>query len=216
MNCATNPLTVRQICSVFPIMAVLLTHSGMGIATLAVVLITIAWQRLTKLSDTQKKLWAPFYFGIYVLFLVGCYVIFYNEWIDTSGRANSWKHAWIYWDANADPWIGFGPGQTVTFMPFIQKIFNLNYKGNMLWLHNDWLQVLFEQGVIGLVSVILCFYCLFIRVITSTLYFPIITGCGFFAVGNFPAHWAIQCATVTFIGIAAFRLTRNKNSTHRL
>jgi O-antigen ligase len=61
------------------------------------------------------------------------------------GRLRMWAAYMDWWLANASPWFGAGPGSfnwigPLTFMDEYQYY----------WMHNDWLQILFEYGIIGL------------------------------------------------------------------
>jgi hypothetical protein len=68
-----------------------------------------------------------------------------------SGRFLIWKKMWEWWRTQDFLWWGYGPGGSQIIIPFVQlqnvKVFPNDF---WLWLHNDWMQVLFEQGVVGL------------------------------------------------------------------
>lgn len=65
-------------------------------------------------------------------------------------RREMWCAAMSYWWHHANVWIGTGLG---TFMLFGRKVQEVNHWPlEEIWfsLHNDWLQALFEVGLIGL------------------------------------------------------------------
>lgn len=66
-----------------------------------------------------------------------------------------WRYYRMTWDflwQNVNPWLGAGLGSYVIYGPIIGKI---NDVGGAVWLsvHNDYLQVLFEVGIIGAVLI---------------------------------------------------------------
>lgn len=81
-------------------------------------------------------------------------------------RYHIWKLALQDWWQNANIFFGYGHGTYKYLGPQIQ--FNASYFGPSgkdvyLWLHNDWLQILFEGGIVGFVLTVILFFAMAIR-----------------------------------------------------
>lgn len=61
-------------------------------------------------------------------------------------RTDQWKLLMSWWWDNANHWLGTGSGTFQWLGPAIQN----KERDLFVWMHNDYLQVLFEQGLIGL------------------------------------------------------------------
>ncbi len=57
-----------------------------------------------------------------------------------------WKEHMVYWYEHSNRWFGFGPGS----FEFISAVIKEHVESNKYWLHSDWLQILFETGIVGL------------------------------------------------------------------
>lgn len=78
-----------------------------------------------------------------------------DELFNSSGRFNIWTMAMKYWAENVNPFLGSGLGTFQMLGPAIQ-ISDAIKKGQtdatlsgFFWMHNDWLQILFESGIFG-------------------------------------------------------------------
>ena len=116
------------------------------------------------------------------VFCVGHFILG-NKFLASEGRFGEWQLAMSYWWHNINPWIGSGPG---TFCLHIQII----NKGQVFfpWLHSDWLQMLFEEGFVGLALVIVLFATMLKRSFKNTKLFAMNVGYGFVALTQFPLH----------------------------
>lgn len=90
------------------------------------------------------------YIKYLVLLTIPAYFI--KDFSSDSGRYSIWRLGLKYWWSDANHWIGLGPGTTRVFLPHTQVKYGYmpHLKEIWIWFHNDFLQVLFEQGVIGL------------------------------------------------------------------
>ena len=67
-----------------------------------------------------------------------------------SGRYAAWRMWWDWYQANVNPWIGSGLGTFEVLGPEIQHATG-QANGFMMWAHNEYLQLYFETGAIGLI-----------------------------------------------------------------
>lgn len=80
---------------------------------------------------------------------------------NSSGRTSIWKMSWEFWRQNFTALFGAGMGTYLVWGPSIQVNNALTHgakEGTVITsfptMHNDWFQILFETGVIGLVLAI--------------------------------------------------------------
>ena len=98
------------------------------------------------------------YGGIAILgvALVGLVLILFGfhhlgfEFLNSNGRTGIWNLSMNYFFKEVDMISGAGTGSYYLYGP---ALFNSPF----VWLHNDWLQVLFENGFLGLVSALSLF-----------------------------------------------------------
>lgn len=82
--------------------------------------------------------------------------------VASSGRYNVWGQAMEFWWRAINKWFGAGAGTYYMMGPAIQ-VTNADLSSGhaqiagFFWLHNDWLQILFETGIIGLLLTISIF-----------------------------------------------------------
>ncbi len=91
------------------------------------------------------------------------FVFYFWPWKFTAGdgRYHIWQLASDFWFKEANQWLGtglgsfqlYGPGLLLQTVPLGTKI------EFWIWMHSDWLQVLFELGWTGLVSVLVMTLC---------------------------------------------------------
>lgn len=84
---------------------------------------------------------------------ISCATIFGFAWLNygnllfnDSARFKNWIHFFEWWAININPWYGTGFGRAEWIMPYL----SLEKSRLFLWMHNEYLQVLFEGGAIGL------------------------------------------------------------------
>ena len=90
------------------------------------------------------------------------YFVTGDELFNSRGRLAHWDMFFQWWDVNANRLIGTGTGSFEWLGERIQNKSAPGIKeGVYLWMHNEYLQVLFEQGVVGLVLMLgLVYKCL--------------------------------------------------------
>jgi len=198
-----------------PLAAIILTDTSMGLASLGVVIFVMTYRLVTK-GDNRP--WVKSSLG--VLFVALSLSLTFSTWtglVDSSGRGPIWNQAYIFWKANANYLFGMGQGSTIVFLPFIQKhIGGSGFTDGVFgWLHNDWLQLIFEQGIIGFSAFALCFGAAFKRAANSSFLLPVIFVCGFYASGNWPIHFSLHAFFFLLIVVYCFREDHGKYSSHQ-
>jgi len=212
-----KPTDISWLLYLIPPWAIVLTQSEAGICTLLVVLVTYFWVHFSPEAWTRRLRWVPAYWATFVVFLTGCTYVFLQEWVDTSGRGKINMSALDFWAKNADPMTGTGAGMTTAFFPYIAKLYGHNYGGAdkfaggyvPLWFHQDYLQLLFEQGWIGLGSLLLVTFFLFRATIHKALLFSLVCGLMTAGIFNMVCHWPFHYVLSTFIVVYCFRTSRD-------
>lgn len=129
-----------------------------------------------------------------VAFAIG-WSILGKELINDSHRFRTWAFFAKYWKLE-NQWFGIGTGTFATFSSDIQT-YNRNFDNAWwVWLHNDWLQILFEQGIIGL-SLVCSLYLVAIRGAYKAREFAVAMSLflyGITATMNYPLHLAYSAA----------------------
>lgn len=128
--------------------------------------------------------------GIFILAdsISGFYLAKYfgTKFMDDSGRLNNWKLMMGYWKDHINHWLGAGPGTYWAYSQWLQahKVGDLVFP----WMHNDWLQILFEQGIIGILAVGFLFFTMLRKSFDRPALFAMILGYGFIACTLYPLH----------------------------
>ena len=94
-----------------------------------------------------------------VLIFFGGFLWIGPHFLGHGGRIELWQAAYNYFIENVNIFWGAGLGTFELFGPHIQIQNDLPRPGYFIWMHNDWLQILFECGAIGLLST-LSLYCM--------------------------------------------------------
>jgi len=149
------------------------------------------------------------------LVLIGIFAYFYlgqDRIFTTSGRMVVWKNSFYFWKRFANMWIGFGQGSAMQVVPVTQKLFQQDSNQVFLWMHNEWYQVLFEQGIIGLVLWLYAYLHLLVKTfLNNEKYITVaIIVFGFVCLFNYPFRMAIPgmiMASLFFLATTSRRIT---------
>lgn len=189
------------------------------------------------LTRHHKRLWWPILLNTLVTVLVCkaiapvavlgavCAVLFWDRvwfwvtaWVSfayaitqlnlgSSGRFEKWGIAltgFLKFDL-ADILFGLGAGSTQVYLPLWDK----NPDGTWTYLHNDWLQIGIEFGIVGLLLVLICYTALIKSTVRNPLVLAATLGYGVLMALNPPMHWALYA----FCGAAIFRYGMTQDTT---
>jgi hypothetical protein len=74
---------------------------------------------------------------------------------NSNGRFQEWEQGFSWWAKHADPLLGYGLGTVQALYPTLQKtVFQSAPSGYFLWFHSEYLQVLWELGIFGLLAIL--------------------------------------------------------------
>lgn len=182
-------------CVVLPPLAILVTRSSTGYAALVVVFFAYAYARGVRVSllGLVAAMSAP-------LVLSFGYLLMRQQLFDSSGRLEMLRQSFDFWRANAPVWTGFGLGSFSGAGPYLVKI-----PERVIWMHNDWAQILFELGAIGLGVALLLYLALLIRSKAVPWLFASAAGYGFIALFQMPLHQPLGAVFGALLVVRAFQ-----------
>jgi hypothetical protein len=123
--------------------------------------------------------------------------------LSTSGRTEYWKDVLTWWASSDREWLGQGTG---TGRMIFQGMWRNKGHLNAQWAHSDWLQLLFENGLVGLTAGCLAFYFTLRAARNRTWLFAAVLGYGAMAFFNYPVHLPIH----SFLGASLIWLAFQK------
>ncbi len=118
-----------------------------------------------------------------------------------SGRFEYWAQILRWW-AQSHTWafgVGTGTGQVI----FPSQAITEHAQKWVMFAHNDYLQALFENGLVGLGAALLMLFYLFVKTFERPWLFASIAGYAICAFFNFPSHVAVHA----FFGVMLVWLT---------
>jgi O-antigen ligase len=112
-----------------------------------------------------------------------------TRFLDEGGRFNVWQSSFEWWIDRSNWFFGTGFSTYGWLGPMIQAS-----KGDeqyLVWMHNDWLQILFEQGILGLSASFLLFGSMLWRSRKETALFASVCVYGASMATQMPLHFFI-------------------------
>ena len=195
-----------KICA--PILAVLVSRSNMALAAMVAAFVSRFFANPRNLRWERIKI--PICI-VGLMVLAGRYFMGAKMGND-SGRFAIWKAVMSWWSTHVNHWIGTGLGSYFILGPSVQ-VFGLHQMtGYLLWMHNDWLQILFEQGFLGLALAGLML-CLALRAAAKSYRYWLVASISAYAVtacGNFPMHLPVPGFFGAFLIALAFQPNASK------
>lgn len=177
-----TPAWLRWLPTSACVLAVVLTEASLPLGVLAGTVFALFLKRRPKL------LWlAP------VPLIVG-YALMGGGLLSDSGRFGMWSRAITFWLEQGHIWMGFGLGSSAAWLPYIQQVTHYAHSNFYYpFFHSDWIQILFELGMIGfmltLIPVSIALYRGYCR--RDPTLFASFFGLCLCALANWPVHLPI-------------------------
>lgn len=185
--------------------AVLLTTSSTPLLALG-----LGWgvRLLHAKGETKRKLVMGLGLGSPVLVAIALHLDSWHGWVSDSGRFWIWGSCIKFW-WHSGMWnvvTGFGAGTLRVLYPIIQMTDPTNSWPStyILWLHNDWVQMLMEQGLLGFSAFLYLVYSMFKRR-REPGFQAVCAAFGGVMFTNFPFHMAPHALFGVLLVHAAFR-----------
>ena len=165
--------------------AIIVTKSSTGIA--AVGIATASYLFMEKGVKAIKTI-IPLALSI----CGAAYFYLRGELLNPNGRYGIWRDAFNFYWHETHRAIGAGVGEFFFWGPQIQLHTGNSTGSNgqqalFVWMHNDWLQILFELGIVGLVGVVILYSFLLKNSWGKKNYlFPVVCTYGFIALTQMP------------------------------
>lgn len=189
--------------SLIMIIAIILSKSSTGIAAIGV-----AFGSYIFMEYGLEAWWkiSALFFGITGF----SWLYLRNELLNPNGRYNAWKNSLSFFWTETHHIIGAGVGTHIFWSFWIAKYRypTAQTLDVFIWLHNSWLQALFELGIIGFISLILL-YIFLIRAswFKKNTLFPILVTYGFIGITQMP----LQIFPFQLLGACLIFLSFDKN-----
>lgn len=171
------------------IFAVLISQSGISYLALLLGFAAYAFSIRPKLF--------PWIVGLFLI--ASPLVVFLKPSVlDHISRFNAWPMFFEYWQDTANNFLGWGAGSFSFYGPKTQLVYDFMIERNgdsvtgrwWTWAHNDWLQILFELGIIGFALSVLAYLKLLKMSWRRPALFGAAISFGAIMFGNYPWHAA--------------------------
>lgn len=132
-----------------PVVAIALSGSSTAIGALLVATASYTWfYRRSRTSLIAA--------GILTLGALSGLLFLHKSFLVDHGRWVTWIEMMTFWKANVvQPWFGSGSGSFFVIGPEIQNRMGTHGDQFFAWMHNEYLQVIFEQGWLGFICLVL-------------------------------------------------------------
>lgn len=200
MNSSFIALTIPFLRNPFAIsvclLAIFAAQASVPILVLAAVVSGLIFS--TNLLEKKQKLYAL----AIAIILIGSGAYFTPEFTNSSGRYEQWIASLQYFRKNVNPVWGSGNGTYYLLGALISQARGMTVE---VWTfaHNDWLEILFSCGYLGLISCLNLFGTMLYFSRAKPALFSSICGLGVFACFNMPAQYVIVAFTATLMIKAA-------------
>jgi len=188
-----------------PITATLLADSTTGFMAIGVSLIAynFAWR-------PSLKSFPAFAIIAGLLTLTAGYLVEGSQMFNSTYRFEVWKIVMDYFYHDVNWFYGAGMGLFEVLGPSIQTKYNLTDVGGFIFLHNDWLQILFELGVGAFILCVLLFFESLYRSFERPYLFSAIATYGFVMLTQMPFRYGLWAAFGVLLLRISFDRRKNK------
>lgn len=203
----------RRICAAFILASPLaIIHSESSIGFMAYIVAIAAYGFLLLKHFTGARF--AFVFSTVILLVFASFGTYIDpQWSSFTqiSRFKLWPAIPDYWLDHGSLWVGVGLGSFRHFGSVIQTATQVEVGHWWLWAHNDWLQILFETGLLGFTSALLVFVAAMWSAYRANLgLFVSLISIGVVSFGNYPLRLAEFAVVVTIILSAALKLPRSR------
>lgn len=177
--------------------SIFLSHSNTACASVGVGIAFILLQRMS------LKNWVMIMFPVTAIFLLLARFAIGDHFLLDSGRRFVWEGSFQFYKQFANTWIGIGTGTFTSWGVGWQYAHYINDKQKTLWpwLHNEYLEILFENGIIGLFASLTALGYLLKKSFNSYI-FPIVCVYSFTGLTEMPLRlWVTQLLGVALLGV---------------
>lgn len=170
---------------------VLKAGGSTGVAILTVE--ALAWMAITK---------NPRILALPVLIACGAAFTLRHRLLESSGRFDLWTQCMAWWQLNTSAWFGTGIGTFEVLGPLIQN----RQVSVFLFMHNEYLQLLFEGGVIGLVLGLALYSQCVVRSLKNAEWLTITwAGLGVAMLAQYPFRFMLSATFCTVLAVRTLK-----------
>lgn len=128
-----------------------------------------------------------------------------SELLNSGDRLLMWKFFLSKWNVVSNWIFGTGYGTFGVFSINVQKHFHMRDNGWWIWIHNDWLQELFEVGLVGLLLMAATYLRALLLLVKERLLHEAVSLIlyGLMMLMNYPAHLAPTAAFGAWLAVVA-------------
>lgn len=194
--------------SIPALIAISVTKSSTGFGAVGVAALTYLMSEFG-----FKKTWFLILLSPLCMWGVGNFFL-QEELFNSNGRFYAWALAFDYWKKLPHMYhlIGTGTGSFFIYGRALMQNAHTDGNGAFAWMHNDYLQILFENGVIGLTLVLGVLIKILIRVKNYPKIFSMICTFAFVGLTQMPMRqFLFQLLGVCFIALYSKKLSHLTN-----
>lgn len=185
---------------VAPLIAIVMTHSSVAWVTMAVIIASY-------LVKQDRRIW--FALAGFGMIMLGGWWWLGKDFADSSGRmSEAWPWAWDFWTHGVDKFWGTGTGTLWIIADHIGAMHHRFGKPIFTTMHNDWFQVLFEQGLVGLTLAVIVFFQALWRSWDRPWLFSTIMGFGCLSCAQMFVHLALPSYIMGVLTLEALHARR--------
>ena len=177
-------------CIIIPIVAIIASN-----ASIPILAVIGCWGLVFLLNSERgiSNVLLGCYLSLIALVITLMGLDYLPNFTNNNGRFNIWQMILEYWIQKGNYLGGFGLGTTIMHLPRLQQLADVGTDQIWGWIHNDFLQTLFECGILGAASLLIMYICLVLKAYNQKKTYLVITAMvyGFTCVFNFNFHLAV-------------------------